>query len=74
MSGRSYGALFEGLSPGQQCKGLTRDSIGPHIGRSPLSGWRPKSGELVGLMVSARARSGSDTVRERSNVVMVRWP
>jgi hypothetical protein len=74
MSGRWYGATFEWLSPGQQCKGITRDSIGPHIGRSPLSGWRPKSGELVGLMVSARARSGSDTVRERSNVVMVRWP
>ena len=39
--------------------------------RSPGGG---RSGELVGLMVSARARSGSDTVRERSNVVMVAGP
>lgn len=74
MNGRWYGATFEWLSSGQQCKGISRDNIGPHIGRSPLNGWRPRSGELVGLMVSARARSGSDTVRERSNVVMVRWP
>jgi len=74
MNGRWYGATFEWLSVGQQCKGITRDNIGPHIGRSPLNGWRPRSGELVGLMVSARARSGGDTVRERSNVVMVRWP
>jgi hypothetical protein len=29
---------------------------------------------MVGLMVSARARSGGDTVSERSNVVMARWP
>ena len=74
LNGRWYGSTFEWLSPGQQCKYVTRDNIGPHSGRSPLSGWRPRSGELVGLMVSARARSGADTVEERSNVVMVRWP
>jgi hypothetical protein len=74
LNGRWYGSTFEWLSPGQECKYVTRDNIGGHIGRSPLTGWRPRSGELVGLMVSARARSGADTVQERSNVVMVRWP
>jgi hypothetical protein len=74
MDGRWYGATFEWLSPGQECKYVTRDNIGAHIGRSPLTGWRPRSGELVGLMVSALARAGATTVRERSNVVMVRWP
>ena len=74
MNGKWYGATFEWLAPGQQCKGIHAGNIGEHIGRSPLSSWRPRSGELVGLMVSARARFQADTVRERSNVVMVRWP
>ena len=74
MNGKWYGATFEWLGPGQQCKGIHAGNIGEHIGRSPLSSWRPRSGELVGLMVSARARFRADTVRERSNVVMVRWP
>lgn len=74
LDGRWYGATFEWLAPGQQCKAIHRDNIGEHIGRAPLSRWRPRSGELVGLMVSARARFHADTVRERSNVVMLRWP
>lgn len=74
LDGRWYGATFEWLAPGQQCKAIHRDNIGEHIGRPPLDRWRPRSGELVGLMVSARARFRADTVQERSNVVMRRWP
>jgi hypothetical protein len=74
MNGRWYAATYEWLSPGQTCKGIHAGNIGSHIGIPPLSSWRPRSGELVGLMVSARARSGGDTVSERSNVVMARWP
>jgi hypothetical protein len=74
MNGRWYAATYEWLNPGQTCKGIHADNIGPHIGIPPLSSWRPRSGELVGLMVSALARAGGDTVSERSNVVMVRWP
>jgi hypothetical protein len=74
MDGRWYGATFEWLGSGQQCKYVTRDDIGAHIGRSPLTGWRPRSGEVVGLMVSGFARSSVETIHERSNVVMVRWP
>ena len=74
LNGRWYAATYEWLSPGQTCKGIHAGNIGSHIGIPPLSSWRPKSGELVGLMVSARARSGGDTVSERSNVVMIRWP
>ena len=72
--GRWYGATFEWLASGQVCKYVTRDNIGPHIGRSRLSSWRPRSGEMVGLMVSTLARFRPETTRERSNVVMVRWP
>jgi hypothetical protein len=74
LDGRWYAATYEWLRPGQVCKGIHRDNIGDHIGRPPLSTWRPRSGETVGLMVSARARAGGDTVRERSNVVLRTWP
>lgn len=74
LDGKWYAATYEWLRPGQICKAITAANIGPHTKRAPLSTWRPKSGELVGLMVSARARARADTVRERSNVVMVRWP
>ena len=74
LNGRWYGATYEWLAPGQTCKGIHAGNIGEHIGRSPLSGWRPRSGEVIGLMVSARARFNADTVRERSNIVFVRWP
>jgi hypothetical protein len=74
LAGRWHAATYEWLRPGQTCKGIDRNNIGPHIKRPPLSTWRPAPGELVGLMVSARARFRADTVRERSNVVMRRWP
>ena len=74
LNGRWHAATYEWLASGQTCKGIHAGNIGPHIGVPPLASWRPRSGELVGLMVSARARAGGDTVAERSNVVMVRWP
>jgi hypothetical protein len=74
LNGRWHAATYEWLASGQTCKGIHAGNIGSHIGVPPLASWRPRSGELVGLMVSARARAGGDTVSERSNVVMVRWP
>jgi hypothetical protein len=74
LNGRWYAATYEWLAPGQTCKGIHAGNIGSHIGVPPLNSWRPRSGEVIGLMVSARARSGGDTVHERSNIVMVRWP
>jgi hypothetical protein len=74
QGGQWYAATYEWLAPGQTCKGIHADNIGSHIGIPPLSSWRPRSGELVGFMVSARARSGGDTVHERSNIVMFNWP
>ena len=61
QGGRWYAATYEWLAPGQTCKAIHADNIGSHIGIPPLSSWRPQSGELVGFMVSARARSGGGT-------------
>ena len=74
--GQWYAATFEYLRSGQTAKpmGVLSGAMGDHIKVSPLSQWRPRSGERIGLMVSGLARSSSRNVRERSNVVMVTWP
>jgi hypothetical protein len=74
VNGRWYAATYEWLRGGQTCKGIDRNNIGPHTKVSPLDSWRPQSGETVGFMVSALARTGRGSVAERSNVVLVRWP
>jgi hypothetical protein len=74
INGRWYAATYEWLRPGQTCKNVDRESIGPHTKKSPIEGWRPRSGEMVGFMVSGLARDSTRSVEERSNVVLVRWP
>ena len=75
VDGQWYGATFEWLRAGQTCKQISAADLGPHIKRSPLDGWVPTSGEEIGLMVSTPARAGPEgPIRERSNVVLTRWP
>jgi len=75
VNGTWYGATYDWLRPGQECKGISASNIGAHIKISPLKGWTPKSGEQIGLMVSTPARFGTvGPKHERSNVVMVTWP
>ena len=74
--GKWYAATFEWLRFGQTSKpkGVLDGSKGDHIKKSPLSGWRPQSGERFGLMVSGLARTQLRNVKERTNVDMVTWP
>lgn len=76
IGGRWYAGTFEYLRSGQTSKpSYTLDgSRGDHFKVSPLSSWRPRSGEVFGLMVSGLCRGGLSNVRERSNIAMVRWP
>jgi hypothetical protein len=74
VNGRWYAATYEWLKPGQTCKGISAATIGPHTKKEPLETWRPRSGELVGFMVSGLARGSERSTKERSNIVMVRWP
>jgi len=73
QSGRWYGATWEWLRPGQSSK-PTAVVNGAHIKKSPLNNFRPRSGEVYGFMVSGLARDKTRNVKERSNVVFVRWP
>lgn len=76
VGGQWYAATYEWYRFGQISKpvGVLDGSMGDHIKRSPLSSWRPRSGERIGLMVSGLARTSSRNVKERSNIVMVTWP
>ena len=76
VNGTWYAATFEWLRRGQTSKpkGVLDGSMGDHIKVAPLSGWRPASGERIGLMVSGLARTQLRNVKERSNIVMVTWP
>ena len=76
VGGQWYAATWEWLKFGQvsKPKAVLAGTMGDHIKVSPLSSWRPHSGERIGLMVSGLARTSARNVRERSNVVMVTWP
>ena len=76
IGGQWYAATFEYLRPGQTSKpvGVLDGSKGDHFKVSPMSSWRPRSGERFGLMVSGLARGGLRNVKERSNISMVTWP
>jgi hypothetical protein len=74
INGRWYAATYEWLKAGQTCKNISRETLGPHTKKEPIESWRPRSGEIVGFMVSRHARDGYRSGQERSNVVLVRWP
>ena len=75
IDGNWHAATYKWLRPGKTSKNISASSIGPHTKRSPLSDWQPRSGEIVGLMVSTPARFGErSALAERSNVVLVKWP
>ena len=74
VNGTYYAGTWEWLRPGQTCKPKSVVN-GAHVQRAPLNGrWSPRSGETVGIFVSAPARFGQSTVAERSNIVWVEWP
>lgn len=74
LNGQWYAATFEWFRHGQTAKPMSVLSGGGHIKVAPLSSWRPRSGERIGLMVSGLARTTMRNVKERSNVAMVTWP
>lgn len=75
--GQWYGATWDWLRNGQTSKSTSAvTASGGHISYPVFSGWRPRSGETYGFLVSTPARSGGRgrTIDERSNISMVMWP
>jgi hypothetical protein len=81
IGGRWYAGTWDWLKKGQVCKtangfywGEYPHGIGHHVHKPPLETWAPRSGELVGIMVSTHARFGQQGIAERTNVYMTTWP
>lgn len=69
INGRWYGATWDWVRPGQQCKGENKYQLGPdQIRIPPMNTWIPASGSPICFAVSARARDGVPAGRERSNI------
>jgi hypothetical protein len=62
--------------PGQACKAVD-ENIGADsfVGKEPIASWRPRAGEIFGVMATtpARAWPAMKTYDERSNVVLIPW-
>jgi len=73
IGGKWIGGANEWLRPGQTCKVIDGHVGQGGFGGTPLAGWTPAPGELVGVAVSTPARAGQIGTAERSNVVLIRW-
>ncbi len=76
FNGRWYGATWDWLRPGQECKSESADAFGRDQIRIPPmdSSWVPQVGDQIGLMMSTIARTNLRAGEERTNVVLVDWP
>ena len=76
INGRWYGATWDWLRPGQQCKHESADTFGrDQIRIPPMDGsWVPQKGDPIGLMMSTIARTSLRAGYERTNVVLIEWP
>ena len=76
INGRWYGATWDWLRPGQECKHESADTFGrDQIRKWPMdASWVPKRGDPIGLMMSTIARTSLRAGTERTNVVLIEWP
>ena len=70
FGGRWYGATWDWLRIGQQCKNESTSALGPEqIRRAPMDHtWRPRTGDRLCFAMSSRARDGVEAGRRRSNI------
>lgn len=70
FDGHWYGATWDWLRPGQQCKGESTDALGRDQIRIPPmdSTWHPRSGDTLCFAMSSRARDHVAAGTVRSNI------
>lgn len=70
-----YAATWEWMAVGQTSKDVSAVS-GDNIKEAELNGFKPVSGTEYGFMISGLARDDIkiSNVKERSNIVMFKWP
>ena len=77
FNGRWYGATWDWLRPGQQCKSERAGAFGDEQIRIPPmdSSWVPRTGDRIGFMMSTIARAQAGSAGEfRTNIVVRDWP
>lgn len=73
-NGKWVAATHEWMTKGQKFK--AKSSVaGDHTKRAPHfpNDWKPKAGEEYGFVVSGLCRGSQRNVRERTNIVKIRW-
>lgn len=76
IGGQWYAGTTEWVRRGDPCTGQLDGGsyeIAAYTKRPPLSGWRPKKGEVFYMFVSTPARDATRTIDERSNAYRVVW-
>jgi hypothetical protein len=70
IGGQWYGATWDWLRPGQECKGENTNQLGVDQIRIPPmdGGWRPPSGSPICFAMSARARDDVEAGEVRTNI------
>ncbi len=79
LEGVWYASTYEWIVPGLRCEDDNASTIADGTKKREFSRedykWVPKSGELVGFMVSSMARfNETNGVQERSPIFWIRWP
>lgn len=76
IGGRWFGATWDWLRPGQQCKGESLDTLGDEqIRIPPMDGsWRPAQGTPICFAISSRARDEVQAGEVRSNIACTTVP
>ena len=75
VNGRYYAGTYQWFRPSWWGPGQTCKPISNVWQNSRIPGWRPRSGETVGFMVSTPSRAGVPTRQtERTNIVWIQWP
>jgi len=73
VNGKWVAATFEWFRKGQKSK-PKKTVKGDHIKQAPLANFTPTSGTEYGFMVSGLARGRERNAKERTNIVLMRWP
>ena len=71
--GKWIAAAYSWYRPGQACKDVNAGNMGTHIGVSPYTSYRPKTGEMIYMAASTPARSTDRTSNEYTDFVAVFW-
>jgi hypothetical protein len=75
INGTWYGGAADWYRPGQGCKEVDENIGHDSFTQNPIASWRPRPGEVFGVMSSTPARFWPDmkTLDQRTDVALIVW-